>query len=57
MDSNDRDSRGAEKEELITFLTATKEGKYAKIDEPSLSYSRMEEETLILENQYYYSIT
>ncbi len=46
----------SEEEELISFLKATKEGKYAKIEETSLSYSRLQEETIIIEDEYYYSV-
>jgi len=48
-----------EKETLLTFLKRTKEGKYAPIEESSLPYSRLNEETEILEfveDEYYYSI-
>lgn len=44
-----------EEEILISFLKATKEGKYAKVEETSLPYSRIEEETVIVEDEYYYS--
>lgn len=45
-----------EKKVLISFLKATKEGKYAKVEESSLPYSRIKEKTVILENEYYYGI-
>jgi len=45
-----------EKEALISFLKATKDGKYAKIEKTSIPYSRIEEKTLIIEDEYYYSI-
>lgn len=45
-----------EKKVLISFLKATKEGKYAKVEETSLPYSRIKEKTVIVENEYYYSI-
>jgi len=41
---------------LISFLKATKEGKYAKVEESSLPYSRIKEKTVIVENEYYYGI-
>jgi len=47
--------RGEEKV-LISFLKATKEGKYAKVEKTSLPYSRIKEETVIIEDEYYYSI-
>lgn len=45
-----------EKKVVISFLKATKEGKYAKIEESSLPYSRIKEKTVIVENEYYYGI-
>lgn len=45
---------------LLTFLKQTKEGKYAKIDQTSLSYSRLKEqreEPHYDEEEYYYSTT
>lgn len=45
-----------EKEVLISFLKATQDGKYAKIEKTSFPYSRIKEETVIVEDEYYYSI-
>lgn len=45
-----------EEKVLISFLKATKEGKYAKVEKSSLPYSRINEETVIVEDEYYYSI-
>jgi hypothetical protein len=45
-----------EKDVLISFLKATKNGKYAEIEKTSLKYSRVKEETVMLEEEYYYSI-
>ncbi len=45
-----------EKKVLISFLKVTKEGKYAKVEESSLPYSRIKEKTVIVENEYYYGI-
>lgn len=45
-----------EEKVLISFLKTTKEGKYAKVEETSLPYSRIKEETVIIEDEYYYSI-
>ena len=45
---------------LLKFLERTKEGKYAKIEESSLQYARMQEEYETIEEQdeqYYYSIS
>ena len=43
---------------LLTFLKQTRKGKYAKIDESLLSYSRMKEqrEEPYYEDEYYYSV-
>ncbi len=43
---------------LFTFLEQTKSGKYAKIEEHSLEYPRLEiqREDYYCEEQYYYSI-
>jgi hypothetical protein len=49
-----------EKEQLLlSFLRQTREGKYAPIDDSSLPYSRLEEETETvesLEEEFYYSV-
>lgn len=44
-----------EKKALISFLKATRDGKYAKIEESSLPYSRIIEKTIVVEDEYYYS--
>jgi len=43
---------------LLTFLQKTKNGKYAKIDEKSLDYARVNETTeeIYGEEDYYYSL-
>ena len=43
---------------LLTFLKQTREGKYAKIDENSLLYSRVKEkrEEPYYEDEYYYGV-
>lgn len=43
---------------LLTFLNLTKEGKYAKIEESSLPYSRISEESeeYYEEEEFYYSL-
>lgn len=46
-----------EKDALISFLQKTKDGEYAKIDATHLKYSRLKEETIIIEQDYYYSIS
>ena len=54
-------SREAKDEEmLLTFLKRTKEGKYALIEESSLPYSRIDQQTETLEfveEEYYYSMS
>jgi len=54
-EKNEREKREEEKV-LISFLKATREGKYAKIEKSSLPYSRIREGTVIVEDEYYYSI-
>jgi hypothetical protein len=52
--------RKDEEKALLTFLIRTKEGKYAPIDESSLPYSRITEESENIEfseEEYYYSIS
>ena len=43
---------------LLTFLERTKEGKYAKIDESSLIYTRIQiqREETYADEEYYYSV-
>lgn len=45
-----------EEKPLLAFLKATKEGQYAKVEETSLPYSRIKEEAIIVEGEYYYGI-
>lgn len=44
---------------LLTFLKQTREGKYAKVDEQSLTYARIKEqrEEVSFEDEYYYSVS
>jgi hypothetical protein len=45
---------------LIKFLEYTREGKYAPIEQSSLSYTRIKEETNFIElheEEYYYSVS
>ena len=45
---------------LLSFLRRTKEGKYAPIDESSLPYSRIIEESETVESseeEFYYSVS
>lgn len=48
--------RTKEIEPIITFLKETRDGKYAKIEEVSLEQSRVKEETIIVNDEYYYGI-
>jgi hypothetical protein len=50
----------AELEVLLKFLEYTKDGLYSPIEESSLSYARIKEETNLVElheEEYYYSIS
>ena len=49
-------SKQKEADSMITFLKETKEGKYAKVEETSLKYSRINEETVVIDNEYYFGI-
>ena len=49
----------SKEKKLLSFLTMTKEGKYASIDENSLLYSRIVEKTEIVgsgEDEFYYNV-
>ncbi len=49
-----------EEQILLSFLRRTKEGKYAPIDESSLPYSRIIEESETVESseeEFYYSVS
>jgi len=41
-------------EVLVRFLIRTRKGRYAPVDEYSLQFARMEERTVLVEDQYYY---
>lgn len=41
-------------EALLRFLKLTKEGKYAIIEETSIPYTRMKEQTIDVENEIFY---
>jgi hypothetical protein len=57
MEENKKELR-QEESVLLTFLRHTLEGKYARIDESSLPYSRLKEQRQesFYEDEYYYSI-
>jgi len=58
MEVKRKELRQNKEKALLTFLKQTRKGKYAKIDESSLSYSRLKEqrEESYYEDEYYYSI-
>lgn len=58
MESKKKEIRQKEEKVLLTFLKQTREGKYAKVDESSLSYTRLKEqrEEPYYEDEYYYSV-
>lgn len=58
MEAKKKELRQKEEKALLTFLKQTREGKYAKIEESSLPYSRLNEqrEEVYYEDEYYYSI-
>jgi len=57
METKRKELRQKEEKALLTFLKQIREGKYAKIDENSLSYLRFKEQREeIYEDEYYYSI-
>jgi len=58
MEAKKKELRQKEEKALLTFLKQTREGKYAKIDESSLPYSRLKEqrEETYYEDEYYYSV-
>ncbi len=58
MEAKRKKLKQKEENVLLTFLKQTQEGKYAKIDESSLSYPRIKEqrEESYYEDEYYYSV-
>ncbi len=58
MESKKKEIRQKEEKVLLTFLKQTREGKYAKVDESSLPYTRLKEqrEEPYYEDEYYYSV-
>lgn len=60
MTSQNERETNKDLEVLLTFLERTKKGEYAPIEETSLSFVRMKEETELIEvyeEEYYYSMT
>ena len=58
MEMESKKIRQKEEKALLTFLKQTRKGKYEKIDESLLSYSRIKEqrEEPYYEGEYYYSV-
>jgi len=58
MEEKKKELRQKEEKALLTFLIQTREGKYAKVDESSLSNSRLKEqrEEPYYADEYYYSV-
>lgn len=58
MELKKKEIRQKEEKVLLTFLKQTREGKYAKVDESSLAYTRLKEqrEEPYYEDEYYYSV-
>jgi len=58
MEVKRKELRQNKEKVLLTFLKQTREGKYAKVDESLLPYSRLKEqrEESYYEDEYYYSI-
>ena len=53
----ENDIREKEKKTLLTFLKLTREGKYARVEESSLIYTRIKEQREeTYEQEYYYSV-
>lgn len=58
MKSKAKKMDGKDERALLTFLQRTKEGKYAKIDENSLVYTRIkvQREETYADEEYLYSV-
>jgi len=58
MTKKEKKIESNEENALLTFLERTKEGKYAKIDENSLIYTRIQiqREETYADEEYYYSV-
>lgn len=58
MEAKKKKLRQEEEKALLAFLKQTREGKYAKVNETSLPYSRLKEqrEEPYYEDEYYYSV-
>ena len=58
MEEKKKELRQKDEKAMLTFLKQTQEGKYAKIEQSSLPYSRLREqrEEIYYEDEYYYSV-
>ncbi len=58
MKTKEKKMNSSEEKALLTFLQRTKEGKYAKIDENSLTYTRIriQREEAYSDEEYVYSV-
>ncbi len=58
MKTKEKKMDSKEEKALLTFLQRTKEGKYAKIDENSLIYTRIkiQQEETYTDEEYLYSV-
>lgn len=59
MKAGNEHERQKEEKSLLTFVTRTRDGKYARVDPESLSPGRAQEEREepLCEDQYYFSVT
>lgn len=57
----DKDLKKGDEERLLNFLQKTKEGKYVKIEQSSLSFVRIREKSELIEpppeESFYYSVS
>lgn len=49
-------NRGREKKILLKFLKRTKNGGYATVEKSSIPYSRISEQTEVIDQVYYYGL-
>jgi hypothetical protein len=59
MKTNEKIMDSSNEKALLTFLERTKEGKYARIDESSLTYARIQiqREETCADEEYLYSVS
>lgn len=56
MEKTREELKEKEEKALLTFLKQTREGKYVKIDESLLSFTRIKEQREEPYDEYYYSV-